>query len=364
MQPFPNIVTKFAFVLSSLKFGGGERVALNLARAFKAKGLEVEFLLMSYEGEFLAEAEQHFNVVDLQCDRTWELPAKLAKYLCRQKPDVLISSFWKLNLCACLARLIFPKIRLLLWEHSPPSKSANSPTWLYAITASFVYRLATKVVAVSTGVRDDIASITLGLGSRLVIIFNPISPPAVSELQAHTSEKENLLVWVGRLDTPKNPLLMVEAFGLLPQDQNYSLEIIGDGPMRTELEHRVKQLGLQKRISLRGFQENPYKWMMKSKLLVLSSVREGLPTVLVEALYCGLRVVSTDCGRGVHDILLDNCYGTIVPAGDPMALAKAISHEMSSPSSTVNQTEGAQRFMPDTIANQFLATLNASLSEP
>lgn len=356
-------VFRVAFVLSSLKFGGGERVALNLAHAFKAKGLQVEFLLMSCEGEFLAEAVQHFNVVDLHCDRTWKLPAKLATYMRRQNPDALISSFWKLNLCACLARLACPQIRLLLWEHSPPSKSANSPTWLYAITASLCYRFATKVIAVSTGVRDDIASITVGLSGSLAVILNPIPPPAATCLEVQTSEKGRRLVWVGRLDTPKNPRLMLDAFAQLPQDENYSLDIIGDGPMRTELEQRTKELGLQSSVRFQGFQKNPFKWMMQSSLLVLSSNREGLPTVLVEALYCGLRVVSTDCGRGIHDILLDNHYGTIVPAGDPVALAKAIAEELSKACDTVKQIEGARRFLPDAIADQFLAALNATKPE-
>ncbi len=352
-------IQSVAFVLSSLKFGGGERVALNLAHAFKAKGLRVDFVLLNHEGEFLAEAKQHFNVVDLRCDRTWKLPSKLASYLRRERPDALIASFWKLNLCACIARLAYPRMRLLLWEHSPPSKSANSPTWLYAVTASLLYQMATKVIAVSNGVQDDIARITIGLQGKLKVIFNPI--PAPTGVKAHTQRQagQHRIIWVGRLDSPKNPWLMLDAFALLPADLGCTLDFIGDGPLRQVLEQRATELGLQERVQFRGFQPNPYEWMMQSDLLALTSHREGFGNVLVEALYCGLRVVSTDCGGGIHDILLDNRFGTIVSAGDALALANAIAKVLRSPCNPTHQIEGAERFLPNVISQQFLQAMNA-----
>ncbi len=352
-------VRSVAFLLSSLKFGGGERVALNLAHALKGIGLQVDFLLLSFEGEFLAEAQDHFNVIDLRCNRTWKLPGKLASYLLRQKPDALISSFWKLNLCACLARLAQPRLRLLLWEHSPPSKSTNSPTWLYSITASLVYRMATKIIAVSSGVKEDIARITLGLEKKLQVIFNAVPPPSALSLPAADQACGEKIIWVGRMDAPKNPLLMLEAFALLPADKGFTLDFIGDGSLRPTLERRANELDLQERVHFRGFQSDPYSWMIKSDLLALTSEREGLPTVLIETLYCGLRIVSTDCGRGIHDILLDNRYGTVVPTDDPDALAKAITEALQAPRFTERQIEGAQRFLPSVIARQFQLALDS-----
>jgi glycosyltransferase involved in cell wall biosynthesis len=355
----PRELRSVAFVLSSLKFGGGERVALNLALALKDAGLKVDFLLMSFEGEFLAEAQAHFNVIDLRCNRTWKLPGKLASYLWRKKPDALIASFWKLNLCACLARLARPRLRLALWEHSPPSKSTNSPTWLYAITASLAYRMATKIIAVSSGVEQDISRVTLGLTKKLQVIFNAIPPPSGITQPAAVREGGKKILWVGRMDAPKNPLLMLEAFALLPAEEGFTLNFIGDGSLRPALEKRAEELSLQNRLHFRGFQSAPCSWMAESDLLALTSDREGLPTVLVEALYCGLRVVSTDCGRGIHDILLDNRYGTMVPTCDPGALANAITEALQAPCFTERQIEGAQRFLPTEIARQFQLALNS-----
>lgn len=352
-------VRSIAFLLSSLKFGGGERVALNLAHALKDAGLQVHFLLLSFEGEFLAEAQAHFEVIDLHCDRTWKLPGKLASFLWCQKPDALIASFWKLNLCACLARLAQPRLRLLLWEHSPPSKSDNSPTWLYAITASLVYPIATRIIAVSSGVKEDIAHITFGLTNKLRVIFNAIPPPSGFSPPPAVREYGTKIIWVGRMDAPKNPQLMLEAFALFPADNGFSLDFIGDGSLRPLLEKRARELGLQTRVHFQGFQADPYSWMVKSDLLALTSDREGLGNVLIEALYCGLRIVSTDCGRGIHDILLDNRYGTVVPTGEPRALAKAISKALQALCFTERQIEGSQRFLPANIAREFQDELDS-----
>lgn len=352
------MIRKVAILLSSLKFGGAERAALNLAGALKAEGIELDVLVMSREGEFLEEAGRDFSLVDLRCDRTYKLPGRLHAYIRREKPDALVSSFWKLNLCACLARVFHPRMRLILWEHSQPSMSANSPTWLYGISASFIYPLCSSIVAVSTGVATDIDRITLGLGQKLTVIFNPIKPPAPAQLPSELpSYARKRLVWVGRLDRPKNPGLALEAFALLEIVDEASLAIVGDGGLARELAIKAESLGILDRVTFVGYLPDPYEVIANADLLVLSSDREGLGNVIIEAMYCGLRVVSTDCGEGVHEILLDGEYGTIVPRNDAAALARGIETELSCRRDPRRQIEGAQRFLPRLIAHQFLATI-------
>jgi glycosyltransferase involved in cell wall biosynthesis len=352
-----KIPRKIAFILPSLKFGGAERVVINLAKALTEAGAQVEILLMSEQGEFLGEAQSHFNVINLSCDKTYKLPVKLLLYFIKHRPNVLISSFWKLNLCSCVARMLYPSVKLLLWEHSMPSKSKNSPKWLYAISASVFYRFANKVVTVSSGVFNDVTRWTVGLKDKVVVIFNPINPPKQNLLSFRTQRDIQLLIWVGRLEEPKNPKLMLEAFNLLPLDCKANLLLVGDGGLRQELEERCKELGLQSRVKFWGYHANPYEVMADSDLLVLSSDREGLGNVLVEALFCGLRVVSTNCGEGVKDILHDNYYGTIVPCNDKYALAQAIENELKTPHDPKIQINGAERFLPQVVVKQFLLAM-------
>ena len=218
--------------------------------------------------------------------------------------------------------------------------------------------MAYKVVTVSNGVYADVARWSIGLKRKLIVIFNPINPPSQQLLDKVQPKKDQQIVWVGRLDSRKNPMLALEAFALLPKDSGYRFIFVGDGPLRSSLELRCKELNLLGRVTFLGYQAKPYEVMAVSDLLVLSSPSEGLPSVLVEALFCGIRIVATDCGEGIHDILLENRYGIIVPADNAVCLAAAIEDALKKPFDKGVQMKGAQRFLPEIIARQFLTVMD------
>lgn len=354
------VLKKIAILLPSLKFGGGERVSLNLAAAMKELGISVDILVMSKEGEFLAEAQKNFNVYDLRCDKTYKLPFRLFQYAFLNSPQALISNFWKLNLCACSMRLFFPYLKLILWEHSPPSKTSFSPTWLYALSATLLYQLSTKIVAVSDGVQDDIKRCTLGLSRKLITIYNPIAPPKVDPLKRSTSriDKTPLIVSVGRLEPEKNPELLIEAFALIVEKNiNARLLFVGEGSLRKELEQLCLDLNIEKHVKFLGFSPNPYDILINSDLFVMSSNWEGLPTVIIEALYCGLPVVSTDCPSGPRELLVNGEYGSLVPMNDKFAFALAIEDELKKNRLPEVQKAAALRFLPSVVVRKFIDLL-------
>jgi len=347
-------IKKIAFLLPSLKFGGAERVALNLAFEFKKTGYKVDFILMSNEGEYLSEANESYNVIDLKCDKTYKLPSALLYYLIKHKPTVILSSFWKLNLCSSLVKIIYPYFKLLLWEHALPSKSLNNPFVLFSITSSMFYRFATKVVVISSGVYDDMCRMTIGLKRHMAVIHNPIIPPEEKLLQKkEIKNNKTLIVSVGRLEPEKNHRLLLDAIALLSDIEKIELRIVGDGSLRKMLEEYSKQIGLQQVVKFIGYHPRPYEIIAASDILVLSSDNEGFGNVIIEALYCGLDIVSTDSGGGIHDILLNNKYGSIVPINDKIALRDAIKNAIEQPRKYCDQQSGAQRFTPNIIARQF-----------
>ena len=127
-------------------------------------------------------------------------------------------------------------------------------------------------------------------------------------------------------------------------------------PDRPALETLVKELELEPYVSFPGFVKNPYAFMSKASLFVLSSLWEGLPTVLIEALSCGIPVISTDCPSGPREILQDGKYGALVPVQNVAALAETI---ISAFKGNVPQPskESCRAYELETVVNQYLQIL-------
>jgi glycosyltransferase involved in cell wall biosynthesis len=128
----------------------------------------------------------------------------------------------------------------------------------------------------------------------------------------------------GRLSKAKDYPTILEAVSLILKEKKVYFAILGEGEERKNLENIIQELGIKNNVVLLGFQKNPYKYMAKTTIFALSSVLEGFPTVLVEAMACGAPVVSTDCQAGPNEIIDNGKNGFLVPIKNPKALAQAI----------------------------------------
>ena len=133
-----------------------------------------------------------------------------------------------------------------------------------------------------------------------------------------------VILGTGRLVTPKDFSTLLRAFARVRVQRKARLVILGEGNRREELESLAQQLGVSADVALPGFVANPYPFMERAAVFVLSSAWEGFGNVIVEALACGCPVVSTDCPGGPSEILDDGAYGPLVPVGDDAAMAEAI----------------------------------------
>ena len=235
-----------------------------------------------------------------------------------------------------------------------PSKTTYIPNWLYFLSASIFYRLANAVVCVSTGVFEDVTSLTLKL-NNLVTIHNPITPPDLSIKKINNNnsnfDRAKSIIWVGRMDYPKNPHLALDAFLVLHKRKsgNYSIKFVGDGPLFDEMKQRVKSLNLDSVVSFTGFVDDPYIYMINADLLLLTSIREGLPTVVIEALYCDLKVVSTNCSNGLNDIFVEGKFGALSSKNSPEEIAALIEKSLTLSLPSGHQLKGSIPFRPETI---------------
>ena len=129
---------------------------------------------------------------------------------------------------------------------------------------------------------------------------------------------------MGRLSPQKDFRTLLHAFARVRDHVPARLVILGEGPERETLEALVSELGLEEAVALPGWVGNPYPWMVHAGAYALSSRWEGLPSVLIEALYCGVPIVATDCLSGPREILDDGAHGLLVPVGDVDALARGL----------------------------------------
>lgn len=173
-----------------------------------------------------------------------------------------------------------------------------------------------------------------------------------------------MILGVGRLTPAKDYPNLIRAFGLVKQQRDARLMILGEGELRPELEALVDELGLNDSVALPGFVDNPYAYMAHASVFALSSFWEGLPTVLIEAVGIGTPVVSTDCKSGPREILDGGKYGILVPVQDSDALASGILDAMESPRRPLPD-EVALQYQPDAVVDRYLEIMmGTEASEP
>jgi glycosyltransferase involved in cell wall biosynthesis len=222
------------------------------------------------------------------------------------------------------------------------------------------------VVAVSQGAADDIARSSGVPRERVRVIYNPVITPTLLQQIGQTPDhpwfapgQPPVILGVGRLTAAKDFPTLIRAFAEVRRHRNVHLMIVGEGEERGRLEALVRELGLDEVVSLPGYKENAGAYMAKSALFVLSSAWEGLPTVLIEALAAGARVVSTDCPSGPREILQQGRLGTLVPVGDVARLAEAMISSLDRGPST-DPAEGLLPFTSDVAVDEYLRLIEGT----
>jgi glycosyltransferase involved in cell wall biosynthesis len=322
--------------IPNLNGGGAERVALLLAQGLVRKGHSVDIVLMIASGAYIDQVPEGVRLIDLNCPRLWTSTAALIGYLRRERPDALIASMPLANGIAGWARFLSRvSTRLILTEHNAVSLVFGDVEvrryWILQFLIRYIYPFADCIVAVSEGVAKRLRTLP-GIGAQKVhVIYNPAYSPSIEEGAGSPCEHPWLvdreipvLLSVGRLVKQKDYPTLIRAFDLVRRERPARLIILGEDQDRGSLDQLIVKLGLTACAQMPGFKPNPWAWMSRASVFVLSSQHEGLPTVLIEAMACGTPIVSTDCPSGPSEILEGGVYGELVPVGDVATLAAAI----------------------------------------
>jgi glycosyltransferase involved in cell wall biosynthesis len=323
--------------------GGVERMILNLCEGLAARGCRVDLLQVKAHSQHLGQLPSMVHVRKLNAEHTLSSLPALVRYLKTEHPDALLAAKNRANQVAVLAKKAsgVPTRVVVRMGTTVSAALAGKNRWrklFWYLPMRLIYRNADAVVAVSQGVARDMARITGLPASGIQIIPNPVITPRIFRLARvpvpHTwlvKGGEPVIVGIGRLTRQKDFPTLIRALAGVRRKLPCRLIILGEGKDRGSLEHLAKRLSLSEQIAMPGFVENPYAYLKRAALFVLSSAWEGSPNALTEALALGVPVVATDCPSGPREILKDGAIGRLVPVGDPDALAAAMLATLSAP---------------------------------
>jgi len=327
---------RIAMFLPSLETGGAETVFLMLSREFSRLGYETDLVVASAEGPLRSRISEGVRLFDLKagCRPGGALrfaaiaTSGLTRYLARRKPAVLLSTLTGSNHIATCARS-FSRIpvRLVLRE---AVTLANKPGSLRQRLIRWLYPHADRIIAVSHGVAEDLAGIGIQR-DNIRVIRNPVDVDALDTLaRDHPDESlvrvddRPIILGLGRLEPQKDFRTLLLAFSRLEKRSRARLVILGEGSLREGLQRLARELGIHNDTEMPGNLSNPYPYLRRASVFALSSIWEGYPNSLIEALALKKPVVATDCRSGPAEILAISGCGELVPPRNAVAMASAI----------------------------------------
>ena len=328
-----------AFLMPTYSDGGAERVMVDLANGLANRGYTVDLVVVNESGPIVYEFAEGVSVFSLDRSRVGFALVSLLTYLRHRRPPALLSTLEHTNILAVLAGRFTGRTKVVVREANTSTEALGHvgiKGRIIGLLMRIAYRAADGVVAVSEGVARAMEE-GLGLNpTSVTVIANPV---ITERLRAGAREPadhpwfhdagEPVVLAVGRLTEQKAFDVLIRAFAKARTTVPCRLVIFGEGPLRSELLALAESLGVSGYMALPGFTPNPFSHMAACKLFVLSSRWEGLPNVLIQALACGARVVSTDCPSGPREVLAGGAFGALVPVDDVGSLANAIRRGLS-----------------------------------
>jgi glycosyltransferase involved in cell wall biosynthesis len=338
---------RIAFFIPTLAQGGGERVVSVLSLHFPERAV---CSLVVFEKSISYPFSGDIISLDVPLSRNpfkraWGFWVRLFRFrgvISSAQFDAVISVGNAPN----LINLLVNRRKAVLRADLPPSQSTPG-FWglLYRAAGIFLFRRAKRIVAVSRFIEEDLQERFGVAPQNITVIPNPIDGEEIRRLAREPipSELEHLfegpvVVTMGRLTHQKGQWHLLRAFATVhKQVPDARLIMLGEGELHKELEQLRHALGLDSCVYFFGWQKNPFAFLARSDVFVLSSLWEGLPDALLEAMACRLPVVSFDCRSGPREILAPSSdfrvqtehveeteYGVLVPVGEETALASAI----------------------------------------
>ncbi|MCU7891791.1 MAG: glycosyltransferase [Candidatus Thiodiazotropha sp. (ex Ustalcina ferruginea)] len=365
-----NKKPRIACFLATSGHSGVDRVAQNLLPGLALAGYPVDLLKIHNHGPNLPEERPaNLRVIELKAHHVYSALPEIMDYLRRNRPFVLLSDKDRVNRTALLANALSgTKARLALRSGTTVSLNLASrrlfDRFVQRNSMRYLYRRADAILMPSKGAADDFAS-SIGLPRELIsVVPSPIITPGFLERLNQPIDhpwfnpgEPRVILSVGELCRRKDFTTLIRAFAQLSNNYDCRLLILGEGRARQRLEQEVRQHKLDHRVSLPGFVENPYPYMKHAGLFVLSSLWEGMPVVLIEALAAGTPVAATNCPSGPAELLAGLPDGLLAEPGDVSGLAEAMARQLDNPLPAAELSASVEAYTVENSVASYLAAM-------
>lgn len=351
---------KICVLLARFSVSGVPLAQLRLARALAEAGHDVDLVVGWVPEDLPLPVVPRVRIIELDRPNVRGMFAPVWKYLRRRKPDVVFSAEDHLNALVLLAAILSRS------KSKISGSSRVTPFDTYS-TRPFSKRWFLKhVMQAVTWRADALTCVAQDMVAQYQTVFR--SPPHVcvynivddASSRARMDEPVDdpwfnlleapILIAAGTLAPWKGFGDLIEAAAeLRNRGRRFNLVILGEGPLRQDLERMIATLDLSGTVLLPGHVPNPLKYFSRSNVFVLSSHVEGLPNVLVEAMMCGCTAVATDCPTGPREVLQDGRFGYLVPVREPIALADGIERALDHPTPKEQLNEAVRPFAESTV---------------
>jgi glycosyltransferase involved in cell wall biosynthesis len=309
-------MSKILIITSSLGGGGAERVAVQIANGFMDLGDDVCVFALDDSGPYKKELHIDAKIIRSSRKKSFISIISLASCIRKYKPELIFCSQPHLGGLMLASRCLTfnANIKTIVREASTPSAKCfkGFKGFFLRLAFKWVYKLSDVVIAPCHFVRSDMRNF-YQLSRDIAVLSNPvdlklIQTKALEHIPENTFSFDSFIptiIAVGRLHEVKNYPFLINAFDQVRKKIDCNLLILGEGDELANLQLLVQRLNLEKNITFLGFQSNPYKFIKNSSALVLTSLHEGLPNVLIQAGVLNTPAVSVNCKGGVRELLED-----------------------------------------------------------
>lgn len=355
---------KVTFLINSLSGGGAQSVCINIANAIAEEGWQVDLVVLNLNNAvYINHISDKVKLIVLNVNHARSSFFKLKSYVDKEKPERFLVFNYELAVLLVIIRILFPfyfKVIARNINTLSKKRQLESDFWRKRIVAplvDFFYSKVDHVINQCRGMDNDLLKIFPNLIDRTCVIYNPVNKvieDAVKTINYTTVKQENYLLCVGRLEKQKAFHYAIEAFAKIKEQYpGLRLKIVGQGSLEFELKKLAKILGVASKVDFEGFQKNMIPYYLKARAIILTSLYEGFPNVLVESITLGKPIVAFDCQSGPREVIEEGVNGFLVPYKDKEYLLTAIKSTLDNKWKSEDIFKTAVEFRLDMISSKY-----------